>query len=91
MRSCIAWNEGGGKFQVQDLPSLAQAGPLNGLAAFDVNNDGHLDLMGAGNQWGAEVERSGTMEARASYCWATVKEPSRRCPWWAVVSSPGAM
>ncbi len=56
MRSCIAWNEGGGKFQVQDLPSLAQAGPLNGLAAFDVNNDGHLDLMGAGNQWGAEVE-----------------------------------
>lgn len=56
MRSCVVWNDGGGRFRVQPLPAHAQAGPLNGIAVRDLNGDGHADIIAAGNHWGAEVE-----------------------------------
>ena len=56
MRSCVLLNQGGGKFILHDLPAQAQAAPINGCVMSDVNNDGHIDLIVAGNHWGTEVE-----------------------------------
>jgi hypothetical protein len=49
--SCIAWNEGNGKFSVQPLPLLAQLSSINVILAKDVNNDGKPDLIMAGNEF----------------------------------------
>ncbi|MEL6849406.1 MAG: VCBS repeat-containing protein, partial [Bacteroidota bacterium] len=38
------------------LPSEAQLSSINGMVAKDVNGDGHLDLITAGNMYGSEVE-----------------------------------
>ena len=35
---------------------IAQSAPINGIVPLDVNDDGALDLVVAGNNWGAEVE-----------------------------------
>ncbi|MBL8011482.1 MAG: VCBS repeat-containing protein [Flavobacteriales bacterium] len=56
MRSCVVWNEGGGRFRTVPLPMHAQTAPLNGIAVRDMNGDGHMDIIAAGNHWGAEVE-----------------------------------
>ena len=56
MRSCVLVNEGGGRFTLNDLPGMAQAAPIMGSTLFDANGDGHMDLVIAGNHWGAEVE-----------------------------------
>jgi hypothetical protein len=42
-------NDGGGKFSSSRLPNLAQIAPIRGLIAHDVDGDGHLDLIVAGN------------------------------------------
>jgi hypothetical protein len=49
--SCIAWNEGGGKFTVQELPMEVQLSCVNAIKCTDVNNDGNQDLVIAGNQF----------------------------------------
>ncbi|MBV6406042.1 MAG: VCBS repeat-containing protein [Flavobacteriales bacterium] len=56
MRSAVFLNDGAGRFTARALPVEAQLGPVNGIAALDVNADGHMDLVTAGNNWGAEVE-----------------------------------
>jgi enediyne biosynthesis protein E4 len=48
-------NLGGGKFNVTSLPNLVQVGPVNGMVADDFNNDGHLDVMVIGNDFGNEI------------------------------------
>ncbi|HMQ74574.1 MAG TPA: VCBS repeat-containing protein [Flavobacteriales bacterium] len=48
----------GGRFQAVPLPNEAQTAPWRGTVVMDVNGDGHADLVGAGNRWGAEVETS---------------------------------
>lgn len=48
-------NLGGGKFRVHALPMLAQIAPLRGIVAEDVNDDGNLDLILTGNEYGNEV------------------------------------
>ncbi len=48
----------GGRFRATPLPNEAQTAPWRGTVVMDVNSDGHLDLVGAGNRWGAEVETS---------------------------------
>ena len=49
--SCIAWNDGNGKFSVQPLPLLAQLSSINAIVAKDINNDGKPDLIMAGNEF----------------------------------------
>jgi hypothetical protein len=47
--SCIAWNEGGGKFTVTPLPDLVQLSSVNAILARDVNGDNKIDLILGGN------------------------------------------
>jgi hypothetical protein len=47
-------NDGGGKFTATALPNLAQIAPIRGIVAHDVDGDGNLDLIVAGNLYGAE-------------------------------------
>jgi hypothetical protein len=47
-------NEGGGAFSATSLPSLAQIAPIDGMVVHDVDGDGHLDLIVAGNLYDAE-------------------------------------
>lgn len=54
-RSCLFRNEGGGKFTMIPLPAEAQFSVLNGMVAGDFDNDGNLDLVINGNDYGTEV------------------------------------
>src|SRR5687767_2998895 len=47
-------NDGGGAFSASALPTLAQISPIRGIIAHDVNADGHLDLIVAGNLFDVE-------------------------------------
>src|SRR5207248_11164896 len=47
-------NDGGGTFSVSALPDLAQIAPLKATIATDIDGDGHLDLLVAGNLYEAE-------------------------------------
>jgi hypothetical protein len=54
-QSCLVKNNGHGKFSLIPLPTEAQLAPLYGMIADDVNNDGNLDLLLCGNDYGTEV------------------------------------
>ncbi len=54
--SSVFINDGNGNFKMKQLPNLAQVSPLMGLIIEDINGDGYLDILGAGNKYGAEVE-----------------------------------
>ena len=56
-------NLGNGKFTTHQLPIKAQFAPVNCIVADDVNNDGHLDLMIAGNEYAAEEISIGRYDA----------------------------
>ena len=47
-------NDGDGTFSSFALPSLAQVSPIRGIVAHDVDGDGNLDLIVAGNLYDAE-------------------------------------
>ena len=47
-------NEGGGAFTAIRLPSMAQIAPIKGILAQDVDGDGNLDVVLAGNLYDAE-------------------------------------
>jgi hypothetical protein len=47
--SCIAINDGNGKFAVQKLPSMVQLSSVNVIRSIDVNNDNIPDLVMGGN------------------------------------------
>ena len=47
-------NDGGGKFSSYLLPHLAQISPIKAIIAEDVDGDGHLDLIVAGNLYDSE-------------------------------------
>ncbi len=47
-------NEGGGHFTVTALPNLAQISPVRGIIALDLDGDGNLDLVVAGNLYDEE-------------------------------------
>ena len=49
-------NTGNGGFEVVSLPNQTQTGPTLSLASADINNDGHLDIIGIGAIYDAEVE-----------------------------------
>lgn len=48
--SSLFINQGAGKFKPVALPIEAQLGPVNTLVVEDLNQDGHLDIMAAGNR-----------------------------------------
>ena len=48
-------NLGDGKFTIKALPRPVQYAPVNGMQAGDVNNDGKLDVMLIGNDFGNEI------------------------------------
>lgn len=50
--SCIAINEGNGKFSVQKLPPMVQFSSVNAAHCTDVNHDGYPDLILGGNEFG---------------------------------------
>lgn len=45
-----------GSYEKKKLPAIAQYGPSLSLIIEDINGDGHLDILGAGNIYNAEVE-----------------------------------
>jgi hypothetical protein len=47
-------NDGGGRFTASSLPNLAQISPIRGIVADDLDGDGHLDLVVAGNIYDTE-------------------------------------
>ena len=47
-------NEGNGTFTSSNLPNLAQIAPIRGVVVHDVDHDGHLDLIVAGNLYDVE-------------------------------------
>ena len=49
-------NKGKGKFEIHQLPSLAQVSSINGIEIIDVDKDGLKDVVIAGNMYGSEVE-----------------------------------
>jgi hypothetical protein len=54
MRTGYFENKGAGRFEFHALSSLAQAAPVYGMLAEDINNDGNLDLVMIGNDFGME-------------------------------------
>ena len=48
-------NKGQPQFVMHPLPTMAQLGPIFGMVAQDVDNDGKLDVMLVGNDYGGEV------------------------------------
>jgi hypothetical protein len=52
--SAYLHNNGGGKFSSSPLPNLAQIAPIKGIIVDDVDGDGNLDLIVAGNLYDAE-------------------------------------
>jgi hypothetical protein len=55
LKSAYIENKGNGKFIIHPLPEAAQLAPLNGMLAEDVNDDGELDILVLGNDYGTEV------------------------------------
>ncbi len=55
-KSLYLENKGNASFTSYDLPNRAQSSPVNGIILKDWNNDGHLDILLAGNYYEREVE-----------------------------------
>jgi hypothetical protein len=47
-------NLGSGKFKILPLPILAQVAPVNGMVPCDIDDDGNLDVLLIGNDYGNE-------------------------------------
>jgi len=56
LTSIYLQNDGKGKFTKHDLPLLCQSGVIKAFYVDDVNNDGNLDFIYAGNHFPTEVE-----------------------------------
>jgi hypothetical protein len=54
--SIVLWNRGNKEFDIQGLPYETQFAPIQDIICTDVNNDGKLDIIGAGNWYVSEVE-----------------------------------
>ncbi len=55
LQSCYIRNDGEGKFTMIPLPKEAQISTLNGMLADDFDEDGNLDVLINGNDFGTEV------------------------------------
>lgn len=50
--SSIIENLGNGQFEIRPLPLAAQLAPIAAMAIYDLNGDGHLDIISGGNREG---------------------------------------
>ena len=57
MQSSWIENLGEGKFKMHTLPKEAQFGPIYGILPEHLNNDGYIDLLLVGNDYGMEVQQ----------------------------------
>jgi hypothetical protein len=57
MQSVMLENIGGGKFRLLLLPKQAQIAPIYGILPFDINEDGKLDILLIGNDFGVELQQ----------------------------------
>jgi hypothetical protein len=55
MASSYVQNLGNGRFVMKPLPMLVQVAPVNGMVTDDFNEDGNLDVLMVGNDYGNEV------------------------------------
>jgi hypothetical protein len=55
LHTSYAENLGDGQFKIHPLPLPAQVAPVNGITVADINNDGELDILLVGNDYGNEV------------------------------------
>ena len=53
--SCYLHNKGNNSFELMPLPVQAQLSYINGMVAEDFDNDGNLDIILNGNDYGTEV------------------------------------
>lgn len=49
-------NSGNGTFEMKELPKQAQFSEVHGIACYDINKDGKLDIILSGNNFGVDVE-----------------------------------
>ena len=49
-------NLGNNQFDLTDLPVAAQLSPVNSMRSDDYNNDGHPDVLLAGNFFGSRIQ-----------------------------------
>jgi enediyne biosynthesis protein E4 len=54
--SCVAVNEGNGKFTVQFLPAPVQFSCVNTIRCTDINRDGRSDIILGGNEFGFQPQ-----------------------------------
>jgi hypothetical protein len=54
-QSCILENSGGGNFKFKTLPLQAQFAPVQSIVGDDVDHDGAVDILLAGNDYSNEV------------------------------------
>ncbi|MES2374134.1 MAG: VCBS repeat-containing protein [Bacteroidota bacterium] len=54
--SCIAFNDGNGKFTVQKLPFMQQLSSVGAIRCVDVNQDGQMDIVLGGNKFGFQPQ-----------------------------------
>ncbi|NAS12318.1 VCBS repeat-containing protein [Poritiphilus flavus] len=57
MQSAWVENLGNGKFELHALPIGAQLAPVYGIQTTDLNEDGFLDILLIGNDYGLEVQQ----------------------------------
>jgi hypothetical protein len=55
VRSGYFENDGKGRFTFHPFPAMAQIAPVNSIVCTDVNQDGNVDLILAGNEYQAGV------------------------------------
>ncbi len=55
MASSYVENLGQGKFKISPLPVQAQLAPIYGMLPYDVDQDGRLDVLMVGNDYGMEL------------------------------------
>lgn len=71
----ISWNEGDGTWSWQELPRMTQISPLFASYATDLNKDGTLDLVLAGNYEATKPEEG---RYDASYGQILIQDPLKR-------------
>lgn len=55
LKSSYIENKGNGQFEIKELPIQAQFAPIFGMIAQDFDQDGNLDVLLTGNDFGAEI------------------------------------
>jgi enediyne biosynthesis protein E4 len=82
--SIIAWNEGNGKFTIQELPLEAQLSSVNAILCMDINKNGKPEIVLGGNiteclpqfgrldaNYGVVLESTGNRQFKIMSPWTT--------------------